>query len=110
MPEDPPLTPIEQSRVDTGFRFYSIKPGIYNGIETSLNAKHGYPKGGGTKAQTIRDLQPLADTQKASNGNVLLAYRASRMTDAEFDSIFNSHNPNVAELVKSDWLALFPTS
>ncbi len=109
MPEEITLTPLEQSRADTGFRFYSIKNAVYNGIETALNAKHGFPKGG-AKAQTIRDLQPLEDAQQNAAGTaVLLAYRNSRLSDDDFTDLFNSKNPNVEELVKADWLALWPT-
>ena len=110
MPEDITLTPLEQSRADTGFRYYSIKNGVYKGIETALNTKHGFPKATGTKAQTLRDLQPLEDAQQnAAGDSVLLAYRCSRLTDDEFNDLFNSKNPNVQELVKADWLALWPT-
>ena len=109
--EDPPLTPLEQSRADTGFRYFSIKNGTYNGLSTSLDAIHRFPKLTGKKAQTLRDLQPLEEAQKnAAGDSVLLAYRNSRLTDEEFTDLFNSKNPNVQELVKADWLALFPTT
>ena len=110
MPEEEiTLTPIEQSRVDTGFRFFHIKKGIYNGLTTSLNAKHKFPKGAGTKAVTLRDLVPLEEAQLSAEGtHVLLTYRNSRLTDDEFDDLFNSKNPNVEELVKADWEALWP--
>tara|TARA_R110000850_G_C9996151_1_gene468189 strand:- start:17817 stop:18161 length:345 start_codon:yes stop_codon:yes gene_type:complete len=109
MPEDPPLTPIEQSRADTGRRHYTCKNGFYAGLSTSLNARFGWPKGVGQKATTLQELPDAADAQPSIDGTlILISYPWRRLTDAEFDFYFNDQNPNIIELTKADWTALKP--
>ena len=109
MPDEIPLTELEQSRADYGRRYYSIKAGFYNGLSTSLNAKKNRPTGVGTKAVTLREI-PLADDcpDSADGTRKLLSYECWRLTDEEFDDIFDADHPNIDEIVHDEWYALFP--
>lgn len=51
-----PLTPIEESRAATGFRYYVCDPATYGFLSTAVDESRGYPK-----RYTHRGL-PLADT------------------------------------------------
>ena len=41
---DTPLTPIEESRAATGFRYYKFDPAVYGFICTAVDESRGYPK------------------------------------------------------------------
>ena len=109
MPEDTPLTPLEQSRADHGRRCYAIKAGFYMGLYTSLNAKKNRPTGVGTKAVTFQEIPLPDDVPDSTDGRKLLSYRTANMTDEEFDEVFNPHIPNIKEVTWDEWQALFTT-
>ena len=47
--EQEPLTDIEQSRADTGFRYYVVQPDeLYTGLVSSVDSDRGYPNKQGT--------------------------------------------------------------
>ena len=55
MEDQEPLTEIEQSRADTGFRYYVVQPEVYTGLTNAVDADRGYPNKQGT---TLRGLLP----------------------------------------------------
>jgi hypothetical protein len=99
-----PLTPLEQSRADFGQRFYKIKVGFHNGLFTALNAANGRASGVGTRAVTLREI-PLEDdmTLNQDGTHYLLAYPIQGRDDQYFEDIFNSRNPDVAEITKATY-------
>jgi len=103
------LTPIEQSRADTGRRYYSIKANFYNGLATSMNAKKNRPTGLGTKAVTMREFPEKDNAPNSADGTrKLISYECRKLTDADFDDIFNTDHPNILELTREEWYALKP--
>ena len=41
MEDQEPLTEIEQSRADTGFRYYVAQPEVYTGLTNAVDADRG---------------------------------------------------------------------
>jgi len=74
-----PLTPIEQSRAATGFRYYKFDPAVYGFICTAVDESRGYPK-----RYTHRAL-PLAEAlPDATDGSgKLIAVDCWRFTAAD---------------------------
>ena len=104
MPDETPLTPLEQSRADFGQRFYKIKVGFHNGLFTALNAANGRASGVGTRGVTLREI-PLEDdmTLNKDETHYLLAYPIQGRDDQYFEDIFNTRNPDVAEITKATY-------
>ena len=54
MDEEQPLTEIEQSRADTGFRYYVCQPDVYTALAVGVDQSRGYPN----KQQTTLTVLP----------------------------------------------------
>lgn len=61
---DQPLTDIEQSRADTGFRFYVCDPETYTALAAAVDASRGYPK-----QHTKRGLPLAEELPDATDGS-----------------------------------------
>lgn len=89
MDEEQPLTPIEQSRADTGFRYYVVQPDIYTALAADVDKSRGYPRGVGTRAVTLRGLPPFDKLKLANDesGRGLIAIDNWRFIPADDELI-----------------------
>ena len=100
---DEPLTPMEESRARNSHRFYAIKEGFHNGLATALDARFNLPLG-----QTVRTIREPDSLPLAADGRRLLAVSKFLLSDEDFESIFNTRNPNIEELLDTEYEALKP--
>jgi hypothetical protein len=72
MPEEEPLTPLEQDVADNGgwahFKTNMAHVGAYTSMETQLNQEKGYPK-----SKTVRAIRLREDATQGTHGGYLLA-------------------------------------
>jgi hypothetical protein len=86
MPEENiELTPIEQSRAETGRRYFAVEPDTYIAMSQGVNQIRNYPKGINTIAQTLTGLIPIEKLETANDdsGFVLTSLEVSRFTEAD---------------------------
>ncbi len=86
MPEENiELTPIEQSRADTGRRYFAVHPNVYLGLAAGVNQTRNFPEGMGTPAMTLTGLTPIERLKTANDGSgfVLLSLEVMRFTTAD---------------------------
>ena len=99
-----PLTDIEQSRADTGFRYYVVQPDVDIGLVAAVDADRGYPNKQGT---TLTGLPPVANLAEATDASgKLIAIDCWRFTandDAMLDGV-----DGVQELTQLEFLAIKP--
>ena len=101
---DQPLTDIEQSRADTGFRYYVVQPDVYTGLAAAVDADRGYPNKQGT---TLTGLPPVDSLAEATDGSGrLIAIDCWRFT-ANDDSLLEGTS-GVQELTQLDFLSIKP--
>jgi hypothetical protein len=99
-----PLTDIEQSRADTGFRYYVVQPDVYTGLVSAVDADRGYPNKQGT---TLTGLPPVANLAEATDDSGrLIAIDCWRFT--ENDDLMLEETDGVEELTQLEFLALKP--
>ena len=100
-----PLTEIEQSRADTGFRYYVVKPDeLYTGLVAAVDSDRGYPNKQGT---TLTGLPPVDSLAEATDGSGrLIAIDCWRFT--ENDDLMLEETDGVEELTQLEFLALKP--
>lgn len=99
---DQPLTEIEQSRADTGFRYYVCDPETYTALSSAVDASRGYPW-----QHTLRGLPPVDELPDAVGMNgKLVAIDCWRFT-AEDDAMLESAT-GVQELTELEYLAVKP--
>jgi hypothetical protein len=100
-----PLTDIEQSRADTGFRYYVVQPDeLYTGLVAAVDSDRGYPNKQGT---TITGLPPVANLAEATDGSGrLIAIDCWRFT-ANDDAILEDAE-GVQELTQLEFLSIKP--
>jgi hypothetical protein len=99
-----PLTDIEQSRADTGFRYYVVQPDVYTGLVSAVDADRGYPNKQGT---TLTGLPPVANLAEATDDSGrLIAIDCWRFT--ENDDLMLEETNGVEELTQLEFLALKP--
>ena len=99
-----PLTEIEQSRADTGFRYYVVQPDVYTGLVAAVDADRGYPNKQGT---TLTGLPPVANLAKATDDSGrLIAIDCWRFT-ANDDAMLEGTD-GVQELTQLEFLAIKP--
>ena len=102
MDEEQPLTEIEQSRADTGFRYYVVQPDVYTGLSAAVDADRGYPNKQGT---TITGLPPVENLAEATDGSGRLiaidCWRFTANDDAMLDGV-----DGVQELTQLEFLAI----
>ena len=102
--EQEPLTEIEQSRADTGFRYYVVQPDVYTGLSAAVDADRGYPNKQGT---TITGLPPVANLAEATDGSGrLIAIDCWRFT-ANDDALLEG-TEGVQELTQLEFLSIKP--
>ena len=103
--EQEPLTDIEQSRVDTGFRYYVVQPDeLYTGLVAAVDADRGYPNKQGT---TLTGLPPVENLSEATDGSGrLIAIDCWRFT-ANDDAMLEGAE-GVQELTQLEFLAIKP--
>ena len=100
-----PLTDIEQSRADTGFRYYVVQPDeLYTGLVSSVDADRGYPNKQGT---TLTGLPPVENLSEATDASgKLIAIDCWRFT-ANDDAMLEG-TEGVQELTQLEFLSIKP--
>ena len=98
-----PLTDIEQSRADTGFRYYVVQPDeLYTGLVAAVDADRGYPN-----PNTFTGLPPVETLAEATDGSGrLIAIDCWRFT-ANDDAMLEEAE-GVQELTQLEFLAIKP--
>ena len=98
-----PLTDIEQSRADTGFRYYVVKPDeLYTGLVAAVDADRGYPN-----PNTFTGLPPVETLAEATDGSGrLIAIDCWRFT-ANDDAMLEDAE-GVQELTQLEFLSIKP--
>jgi len=99
-----PLTDIEQSRADTGFRYYVVQPDVYTGLVSAVDADRGYPNKQGTTLTGLPPVESLAEATDDSGR--LIAIDCWRFT--ENDDLMLEETDGVEELTQLEFLALKP--
>ena len=102
--EQEPLTEIEQSRADTGFRYYVVQPDVYTGLVSAVDADRGYPNKQGTTLTGLPPVDSLA--QATDDSGKLIAIDCWRFT--EKDDLMLEGTEGVEELTQLEFLALKP--
>ena len=107
MDEEQPLTPIEQSRADTGFRHYVVQPDTYTTLAAKVDQSRGYPNKQGTTLTGLPSVEQLADATDGSGK--LIAIDCWRFTEADDQMLEEPLNDgSVEELTAEEWAALLP--
>jgi len=103
--EQEPLTDIEQSRADTGFRYYVVQPDeLYTGLVAAVDSDRGYPNKQGT---TLTGLPPVANLAEATDASgKLIAIDCWRFT-ANDDAMLEDAE-GVQELTQLEFLSIKP--
>ena len=98
-----PLTDIQQSRADTGFRYYVVQPDeLYTGLVAAVDADRGYPN-----PNTFTGLPPVESLAEATDGSGrLVAIDCWRFT-ANDDAMLEDAE-GVQELTHLEFLAIKP--
>ena len=98
-----PLTEIEQSRADTGFRYYVVQPDeLYTGLVAAVDADRGYPN-----PNTFTGLPPVENLAEATDGSGrLIAIDCWRFT-ANDDAMLEGAE-GVQELTQLEFLSIKP--
>ena len=104
MEDQEPLTDIEQSRADTGFRYYVVQPDVYTGLVSAVDADRGYPNKQGTTLTGLPPVDSLA--QATDDSGKLIAIDCWRFT--EKDDLMLEGTEGVEELTQLEFLALKP--
>ena len=104
MEEQEPLTEIEQSRADTGFRYYVVQPDVYTGLVAAVDADRGYPNKQGTTLTGLPPVDSLA--QATDDSGKLIAIDCWRFTSN--DDLMLEGTEGVEELTQLEFLALKP--
>jgi len=104
MEDQEPLTEIEQSRADTGFRYYVVQPDVYTGLVSAVDADRGYPNKQGT---TITGLPPVESLAEATDDSGrLIAIDCWRFTSN--DDAMLEGSEGVQELTQLEFLSIKP--
>ena len=103
MDEEQPLTELQQSRADTGFRYYVVKPDeLYTGLVAAVDADRGYPN-----PNTFTGLPPVETLAEATDGSGrLIAIDCWRFT-ANDDAMLEGAE-GVQELTQLEFLSIKP--
>ena len=100
-----PLTDIEQSRADTGFRYYVVQPDeLYTGLVAAVDADRGYPN-----PNTFTGLPPVETLAEATDGSGrLIAIDCWRFTSN--DDAMLEGSEGVQELTQLEFLSIKPVA
>jgi hypothetical protein len=103
--EQEPLTDIEQSRADTGFRYYVVQPDeLYTGLVSAVDTDRGYPNKQGT---TLTGLPPVENLSEATDDSGrLIAIDCWRFTAN--DDLMLEGTEGVQELTQLEFLSIKP--
>ena len=104
MEDQEPLTDIEQSRADTGFRYYVVQPDVYTGLVSAVDADRGYPNKQGTTLTGLPPVDSLA--QATDDSGKLIAIDCWRFKAN--DDLMLEGTDGVEELTQLEFLALKP--
>ena len=107
MDEEQPLTEIEQSRADTGFRYYVCQPDVYTALAAGVDQSRGYPN---KQQTTLTGLPPVEQLADATDGSgKLIAIDCWRFTEAD-DQMLEGPlaNSSIIEVTKLEYSALKP--
>jgi hypothetical protein len=107
MDEEQPLTEIEQSRADTGFRYYVVQPDVYTALVAGVDQTRGYPNKQGTTLTGLPPVEQLADATDGSGK--LIAIDCWRFTEADDQMLEGPINAgSVEELTHQTFLSIKP--
>ena len=103
-----PLTPIQESRANTGFRFFSCDVLVYDQLSQKVDESRGYPNNQGT---TLRGLPESQFLQMATDGsgNLLIAINCWRFT-SEDDAMIEAAGDGVKELTQTEFNLIRPAA
>ena len=100
MDEEQPLTELQQSRADTGFRYYVCQPDVYTGLVAAVDQSRGYPN-----PNTLTGLPPVENLAEATDGSGrLIAIDCWRFTSN--DDAMLEGSEGVQELTQLEFLAI----
>ena len=105
------LTPIEQSRAETGRRYFAVQPDVYREMCQGVDQIRNYPKGVNTIAQTLTGLIPIEKLEIANDdsGFVLTSLEVSRFTKADEAMMANPIAlGSIVEMTKAEFDTLRP--
>jgi len=106
-----PLTPIEQSRAETGRRYFSGSPQVYLLMANEVNRTRNYPLGIGSRATTLEGLMPIERLEVANDGSgyVLLSLEAARLNEGDDVMLSQPIQAGlIVEMTKDEFMALRP--
>jgi hypothetical protein len=89
-----PLTEIEQSRADTGFRYYVVQPDVYTGLVAAVDADRQYPNKQGTTMTGCRRLSSLQKLRMAGKLIAIDCWRFTANDDAMLEGDCRSSRAN----------------
>jgi hypothetical protein len=104
MEDQEPLTDIEQSRADTGFRYYVVQPDVYTGLVAAVDSDRGYPNKQGTTLTGLPPVESLAEATDDSGR--LIAIDCWRFTSN--DDAMLEDAEGVQELTQLEFLSIKP--
>lgn len=100
------LTPIEQSRLTHGFRYYAAEPATYDAMCGGVDAARGNPRELTKRGLPTRDQLKIAND---GSGYVLIAIDCQRFTETDDEMMAPAlANDFIREYVREDWEALVP--
>lgn len=103
-----PLTPIQESRAKTGFRFYSCDVALYDQLSKSVDESRQYPNRQGTTLRGLPESQFLKMATDGS-GNLLIAIDCWRFTQ-EDDDMIEAAGDGVKELTQTEFNLIRPAA
>jgi hypothetical protein len=107
MDEEQPLTEIEQSRADTGFRYYVCQPDTYTALASGVDQSRGYPNKQGTTLTGLPPVEQLADATDGSGKLIAIdCWRFTANDDAMLEGPINAGS--VEELTEQTFLSIKP--
>ena len=106
MDEEQPLTELQQSRADTGFRYYVCQPDVYTGLVAAVDQSRGYPN-----PNTLTGLPPVEQLADATDGSgKLIAIDCWRFTEADDQMLERPLDAGtIEELTLQTFLSIKPT-
>jgi len=103
-----PLTPIQESQAQTGFRFFACDVLVYDQLSQKVDESRNYPNRQGT---TLRGLPESQFLQMATDGsgNLLIAIDCWRFTP-EDDAMIEAAGDAIKELTQTQFNLIRPVA